>query len=123
MSYILFSSVLDIKKWLNEDNLDFRVSPDTHDPTALVSLALLIRSRENMTTWHGDLLGEPCLFEMLSRSNQKVYVIIEDLRQGVAFRTQFTDELQYHGFESCVPVGLAPGINDECVLTSTGRNY
>ena len=91
--YILFSSVLDVKKWLNEDKLDFHVAQDAHGPTALVSIELLICSRKNMTTWHGNLLWEPCLFEMLSRSSQKVYVVVEDLRQGVAFGIQFTDEI------------------------------
>ena len=32
--YILFSNVLDVKKWLNEDKLDFRVAQDTHGHTA-----------------------------------------------------------------------------------------
>ena len=97
--YILFSNVLDVKKWLNEDKLDFRVAQDAHGPTALVSIALLIRSRQFATTWHGDVLAEPWLFEMLSRSSQKLYVVMEDLRQNVAFPTQFTDELHCLGFE------------------------
>ena len=116
---------LDIDTWFTDRKLDFRVAQDAHGPTALVSISLLVASRETCNTWNGDILTEPWLFEMLSRGSHKAYIVMEDLRKHVVFGSNFKDELRDLDMSPGFPLGSTRGTSRlpcaQCVSSSHGR--
>jgi hypothetical protein len=112
-------SRLCVDEWYETQMLDFRVAQDAHGPTAALAIPLIIGSSEKNPTWHGDMLAECWLFELLIRGSHRLLVIFEDLREHVILGPKFHPELRAMRMD--LDVGTHVLGSSQSNTASTGR--